>query len=334
MLLCLLLAPASTIVAVREQDGRRWLRVGALRRLDDLRARYPRAHWRLTALIVGVVGALLVIFPFVDAHKRDVGSWGFASASYFDLYGRVAPWADCSKFTPPPGTAKLCINTPVAQRQGTEAWVSLGTSPAIAAYGSPEWFGPPPQKNENAQLRSFAIAAIEDQPLTYLEYVGRDLVRVVDPTFPTSPYKAIGNAAYGLTPEGLLNYYFDTSNFANVDTVITSYYHSPGLLAGNVDILKTWDRDTRIEGPVMVLVLILALLAPVLARGLPRRFAILCGLVSLVLIVGPILVVDYDWRFMIPVFGPLTAGAAIGGFEVWRRMAPTFRKLRRSPQTS
>ena len=334
MLLCLLLAPASTIVAVRDQkSGRRRHRPGALRRLDGLRVRYPLACWRLTALVVGVVGALLVIFPFIHAHKEDTGTWGFASTSYFDLYGRVAPWANCSKFTPPPGTAKLCIHTPVSQRQGTEAWEFLGSSPAVAAYGSPEWFGPPPQKDENTQLRSFAIAAIEGQPFTYLEYVGRDLLRVVDPTFSTSPYKAIGNAGYGQTPEGLLNYYFNTSNFADVDAIITGYYQSPGLLAGNVDILKTWDRDRRIEGPVMVLILILALLAPILARGLPRRFAILCGLVSLVLIVGPILVIDYDWRFMIPVFGPLTAGAAIGGFEVWRRMAPAVKKLRRAPQT-
>ncbi len=59
--------------------------------------------------------------------------------------------------------------------------------------------------------------------MTYLEYVGRDLVRVVDPTFSTSPYKAIGNAAYGDTPATLLNYYFDTSNFGNI---ITSYYPS------------------------------------------------------------------------------------------------------------
>jgi hypothetical protein len=329
-LLCLLLAPA-TAIAARNQSGSmrgcRWGRSGG----DGLRARHPLAHWRLTALLVGVVGALLVIFPFVYAHKHDTGSWGFASTSYFDLYGRVAPWADCSKFTPPPGTAKLCIHTPVSQRQGTEAWVFLGSSPAVAAYGSPEWFGAPPQKRENAQLRSFAVAAIEGQPFTYLEYVGRDLLRVVDPTFPTSPYKAIGNAGYGQTPEGLLNYYFDTSNFGNVDAIITSYYHSPGLLAGDVDILKTWDRATRIEGPVMVLILILALLAPILASGLMRRFAVLCGLVSVVLIVGPILVVDYDWRFMIPVFGPLTAGAAIGGFEVWRRAALLLQRVRSGP---
>ncbi len=67
----------------------------------------------------------------------------------------------------------------------------------------------------------------------------------------------------------------------------------------------------------MVLVLILAGLAPILAMGEVRRVALLLGCVAVVLIVGPILVLDYDWRFMIPVFGPLSAVAAIGGFELY-----------------
>lgn len=298
-------------------------------RLRRLRKQHPVAAWRLGAVLAGVVGAVLVIFPFMYAHKQDTGrGYGFASASDFDLYGRVAPWAECSKFTPPRGTEKLCIHMPVSERQGVNAWEFVGSSPAVQVYGIPEWFGPPPQKEENNQLRSFAIAAIEGQPLTYLHYVGRELVRVIDPTFPSSPYKKIGNAGYGETPEGLLNYYFNTSNLANIELIINSYYHSPGVLEGNVDILKSWDRDTRIEGPLMVVVLILALLAPILARGGNRRLAILFGLVSALLILGPILVTQYDWRYMVPVFGPLTATAAIGGYEVWRRLRRVVRKSR------
>lgn len=326
MLACLLLVPAKTLAERAAASAGRPARSTRLAGLRRLRASHPVVGWRVGALLAGVVGSLVVIFPFVYAHKRDTDSYGFASTSYFDLYGRVAPWAECSKFTPPRGTAKLCVDVPPSQRQGAEAWEFLAGSPAVAAYGPPEWFGPKPKRDENSQLRSFAIAAIEGQPLTYLHYVGRDLVRVVDPTFPTSPYKNIGNAAYGETPEGLLDYYFNTSNLVNVEPIINSYYDSPGVLEGNVDVLKSWDRDTRIEGPLMALVLVLALLAPLLARDGPRRLAILCATVSAVLIVAPILVLQYDWRFMIPAFGPLTAGAAIGGFEVWRRIAARARR--------
>jgi hypothetical protein len=320
MLACLMLAPARTPAASVGADSGRAAGAARLAGLRRLQRAHPAAGWRLGALLAAVVGSLIVIVPFMYAHKRDTGSWGFASKSDFDLYARVAPWAECSKFTPPAGTAKLCIHTPVSQRQGVDAWEFTGSSPAVAAYGSPEWFGPPPQKDENSQLRSFAIAAIEGQPLTYLHYVSRELVRVVDPTFPSSPFKNIGNAGYGETPEGLLNYYFNTSNLANVEAIITSYYHSPGVLAGNVDVLKSWDRDTRIEGPLMAVILLFALLAPFLARDGPRRLAILCAIVSAVLILGPIVVTQYDWRYMIPVFGPLCAGAAIGLYEAWRRL--------------
>ena len=66
-----------------------------------------------------------------------------------------------------------------------------------------------PKPGENAKLRSFAEAAILGQPLEYLEYVGRDLVRIVDPSFPSSPYGNTGPAAvgYGNTPQSLTAYY-------------------------------------------------------------------------------------------------------------------------------
>jgi hypothetical protein len=273
-------------------------------------------QWRATTFAAGVAASLLVILPFLYAHKQDTGSWGFTSAGYLQLYGRVASWADCTKFTPPVGTAKLCVNTPVSQRLGPGVYQYSLQGPVYRAY---QYRTP---KEENGQLKAFALAAIRAQPLTYLEFVGRDLVRVVDPTFPSSPYTGIGNRAYGYTPDGNLSFYFDTSRLAGVERIVNSYYHSPGLLAGNVDILKSWDRDTRLEGPAMAIVLILALCAPLLASGITRRAAILYAVASAVLIVGPIVVFEYDWRYVVPAFGSLTAGAAIGAYEVWRRLRP------------
>jgi hypothetical protein len=289
----------------------------------------PRAaaRIRVAVLAAGVAGAAAVIVPFGYDHKVETGSWGFASTSAFQLYGRVAPWADCSKFTPPKGTAKLCIHTPVSQRRGSQEWLFTRASPAVVAYGTPDSNTHPPS-DENSHLESFAWAAITGQPLTYLHYVSRDLVRVVDPSFPSSPYSGIGNSLAGLTPDEMRNSMFNTDRLLPNAQVVTSYYDSPTLVAGDVQLIKTWDRDTRLEGPAMVLVLLLALLAPILARGLPRRLALLCAIYAAVLIVGPILTLEYDWRFMIPAFGPLTAGAAIGGFEVVTRLVHVARAAR------
>jgi hypothetical protein len=154
-------------------------------------------------------------------------------------------------------------------------------------------------------------------------------VRLIDPSFSASPYARIGNDGYDYGPEQDLDWYFGVNrNLAGVMRIVNSYYKPSQLFTRNVAFFKDYDRDTRIEGPVMAVLLILALLAPVLARGLPRRLAILCTATSAVLVVGPILVLDYDWRFVVPALGALTASAVIGAYELWRRAATLVPRAR------
>jgi hypothetical protein len=319
-LLCLCLGPAREVavsgpdeVAVSAPDEGRTSGFHALR---QFRSVHPVLTRRTTTLVAGILSAALAIVPFLDAHNVVSGGWDFTSEGNLQLYGRVAPFADCSKFTPPPGTAKLCIHTPVSERPGSQVWEFGTTAPPFRAYG----FKPP--KDANSQLQAFALAAIEGQPLSYLEYVGRAMVRLVDPSYSASPYKRIGNDGYDYGPEQDLDWYFGVNrNLGGVMQVVNGYYKPSQLFVSNVAFFKAYDRATRIEGPVMAVLLVLALLAPVLARGLPRRLAILCTATSAVLLVGPILVLDYDWRFVVPALGALTASGAIGAYELWKRAA-------------
>ena len=57
------------------------------------------------------------------------------SNSAWNLYGRVAPWADCTKFTPPTGTARLCERTPPSQRHNGKAG-----SKGYSKYRSSEYY--------------------------------------------------------------------------------------------------------------------------------------------------------------------------------------------------
>lgn len=318
-LACLLFTPRTPSSAARPGAlGRR----GAAGRVVATLRRHRLATTRALRVALALLAALATIVPFAAAHHSQTGSWGFTSNGYLDLYARVAPWANCTKFTPPKGTAVLCPTTPVSQRPGNNDWEFTGISPAVTLWGAPEWFGPKPPKDENGKLKSFAVAAIEGQPLTYLEWVGRDLVRIVDPSFTTSPYPAIGNNGYGFTPEQQLDYYTDLSNIGNIDNIVASYYHTVGGKYGNVKPLVEWERATRLEGPVMAAALLLALLAPLLATGLSRRIAITCGLFTLVLLAAPVFAAHYEYRFVVPAFGVLTAASAIGGYELWRRIQP------------
>ncbi|HEX3391762.1 MAG TPA: hypothetical protein VHS55_04305 [Solirubrobacteraceae bacterium] len=292
------------------------LAVGALLLADGAWSR------RLLRSGLVVVAAAVPIGGYLRAHEQAVGYGGFTGAGYFDLYARVAPFADCSKFHPPAGTANLCIHIPRSQRPGHDAWEFTAVSPAVQFFGEPDETAPKP--GENSKLRSFAVAAILGQPLEYLEYVGRDLVRIVDPSFPSSPYGRLGPASggYGNPPQGLTDYYFNTANLYAVNQILAAYYPGDGEIHRSVTFLLDYERDTRIEGPFMALLLLLAFAAPLLTTGSKRRAALLFLSTSVALLVSPIFLSEYDYRFTIPAFGPLAATAAIGAWAAWGRIWP------------
>jgi hypothetical protein len=328
VLVGLCLVPASELLARVTAELRHGKRFASALRLDGVLTRHPVLRWRAGALLAGLLGTVLLTTPYLVVHDASTGDFSFDSIGNLDLYGRVAPWADCSKFTPPAGTANLCISQPVSQRLGSQWWMFGSQSPVMRVYGMAVHPG------ENAKLQAFAVAAIEGEPFTYLKYVGRDLVRVVDPSFSESPNPAIGNSGASYSPQQNIDWYFNPSVTAGVETIVPSYYRGSKLHKGDVSLLKDWERGTRLEGPAMVFVLLLALLAPILTTGLPRRLAILFVLASCALIVGPILVVDYDYRYVISALGPLTAAASLGAFGLWRRVAGSGRRNRSSTDAS
>jgi len=284
---------------------------------------------RVVRGLVMLLFACSIPLAYLVAHDNATGTFDFTSDGYFDLYGRVGPFADCHKWRPPAGTAFLCPQTPVDQRLGTSYWEFEPGSPAIERYGAPE-FGPPVKPGENEALKRFSLAAIKGQPLDYLTWVGRDLVRIVDPSFSTSPYGKHGvrDGLYGESPEGLLDYYFVTTNDYQLHIDVAEEYPGDGYVQRSMTFLEEYERATRIEGPAMALLLALTLLAPFLTRGPERRAALLFGGTAVLLLVLPILVSQYDYRFTIPAFGPLAASAAIGTAALWDRRGRFARALR------
>jgi hypothetical protein len=291
-----------------------------------------RGAWRarVVCLVLALLAAAVPIGWYLQAHEQSQGYGGFTGAGYMDLYARVAPFAECSKFHPPVGTGRLCIHVPRSRRPGHDVWEFTAVSPAVRAFGGPDETVPKP--GENAKLRAFAVAAILGEPLRYLEYVGRDLVRIVDPSFPSSPYGSQPPAGegWGSTPQQLSDYYFSSYDAAGLAPILAAYYPGDGTIHKNIGFLLDYERDTRIKGPLMALLLLLAFAAPCLASGPARRATVFFLLTAFVLLAGPVFVSEYDYRFTIPAFGPLAATAAIGAWGIVNRMR--IHRQARQPQ--
>jgi hypothetical protein len=223
------------------------------------------------------------------------------------MYGRVAPFADCSKFTPPPGTQPMCETTPRGARpltfQYTFNWYY---SPAIRILSNPHYATP----DETSQVAAFVWTVIVNQPLDYAEEVGAGLLRYVAP----ESFKGYGGGPsyHDLVHENILfNRLFQVEGrkLAKKHYVDADRFTGARWLIGP---LRTYESATRIQGPVFVLLALLALAAPLLARGPTRSAALLFLLAALVLMVTPVATVEFSARTAIPGFGALAAAAGLG----------------------
>src|SRR5581483_5405388 len=79
------------------------------------------ARVRLAGVCCVVSG--LVLVGYAAAQGEATGTFGLSRFSGWPLYARVAPIADCRRFTPPKGTAALCERTPTDQRFGPDFYL-------------------------------------------------------------------------------------------------------------------------------------------------------------------------------------------------------------------
>jgi hypothetical protein len=276
-----------------------------------------------------LIAGLGTVAVYTEWHYLASGQGGLVAGDGWDLYGRVAPFADCSKFTPPAGTRSLCEAKPPARRplSQTGVWYVFNrSSPAVRSIGPSE---DTPVPGAMARLQRFSLAAIEGQPLDYLRDVAQDAVRLIDPS-----YRSRNN----LTPSVLMNALFTRRK----PTGSIAYWQRrayPGdpLRHGRAGPFRRWEKLTRITGVPFVLLLVLSLLAPWSLRGDARSETRLIVGTALILLLFPLFVRGYEYRFVIPLLGPFVLGASLGGWGLaqrLRRLSATSQSSRRSPSTS
>ncbi len=261
---------------------------------------------------VALAVALAVIGVYAGWRSLAADQPGtLTSNNAWNLYGRVAPWADCTKFTPPPGTKGLCETTPPSQRGyvSGEVYIFGGESPAQELYGPPYAVSTVPHAME--RLQEWSEAAILAQPLDYLHAVWRDTLRLFSPNAPS----------YGdLSADAMVAFLlYGPDRHSGANSFVESwqselYPHDPPPHRGAIGPFKTWEAMTRTVNLWMALLLALCLVGPWVLRGRARAGMILFGATALLLLFFPILTKGYDYRFVIPAQAPLAAAAALAAW--------------------
>lgn len=227
-----------------------------------------------------ICAGLLLAYAF--AQQNQTGVFGLTRFSGWPLYARVATFADCAKFTPPPGTRGLCQTLPPSKRPSGWTYDWTSESPARRL------FGPPPAGG--GKLAAFARAAIVAQPGDYLSAVASDFALYF------WPYRFTGAAQYSLDQPS-------PSITAMNLRYVRAYWGPVGVhvRASIARVLERWRGIVRIHPWMLALGAVLGLLGMVLTTDrVSREGVALLWATALALLLASVAVDFYDFRLGVP----------------------------------
>ena len=319
-----LLALALYLLArsIRDPRPRRWLVAGGIALAGTVLVRsiseplpIVAAIWAAVALpgmgsrrlknaAAVLLPAIAVVGLYLVIAKPIAGGHSGLNEDSAALYGRVGQFADCSKFTPPPGTRVLCVNTPDSERAGPFYWTWNPASPLRSKFGFVNYFDGKKQQ----ELKEFAVEAILHQPVEYAIAAGRDFVHFFVPWPVPRPES-------GIEERGMS---FATVDPPYVETLATEYREAytgvdrPVPSNGAKDIFGGYQSLFRVNGLLLLLMIVLGACGCFLGPAARRSAAALFLICGMVLLVVPPMFFTYDQRYALPSTNIFAAAAALG----------------------
>jgi hypothetical protein len=299
---------------------------------------------------VAPVGAYAAWF-----HQRT-GHYGTSLSAGFYLWGRVSSFADCARIKPTGDEAKVCPTTPLVDRTppGNFVWH------APQVHQDMDFIGGPVSYQGNQLLTQFAEHAVEAQPLDYAKTVFFNTMmsfgfpRIAYPGAGTTYYYSFHvhyvTAKYNLLPPNNPDHEWIPGGTAYQDWL--SYgRQAPGVVHKVFALpIAVYQRVVFTYGPLLALIFLVGLggllsvsasrrrgadpgswrrparalrsvrLSSVRVHWAPRGTTMLPWVTGVALLVTPIAVADFDYRYLLPAipFACLAAGLAFAP----RRVAP------------
>jgi hypothetical protein len=306
--------------------------------------------WKtLRAWLVAVTFAVASLVPvggYMAWFHQRTGSYGPTMSTGFYLWGRVSSFADCARIKPTGDEALVCPTTPLTRRTppGNFVWHAPQTHKNLDALGGPV------SERGNKLLTQFAEHAVEAQPLDYLKTVFLNTMlsfgfpRIAYPGAGTTYYYDFHvhykTSTYDLLPPDNPKHEWIAGGTAYQDWL--SYGgQAPGAVhkVAAAPIL-VYQRIVFTYGPLLALIFLVGLggllrvtasrrpgadpgswrrparaarsVQPgsVRVRWAPRGTTMLPWVSAVALLVFPIAIADFDYRYLIPAipFACLAAG--------------------------
>ena len=275
-------------------------------------------NWRAwLAAAVMAAGCAVPVLAYAAWFGSWNGSWSLSRADGFYLWGRVSSFAECPVIKPPADELAICPSGPPSSR----------TPPGDYVWHAPQVHripGGPVSAANDALLRDFAIRAVEAQPLGYLHAVLGGLALSVE--WPRHPYPDAGTVYYyyfHLTPQAIpAHHSWIPGGTAYSDAVQYGHAIPSRVVRPFAILIDGYERVFYTYGPLFGLIMLTGLGGVIRiqrVRGRPPRLAwspragsMLPWVTAVVLLVFPIAVADFDYRYLLPVlpFACLAAGLA------------------------
>ncbi|GGP90659.1 hypothetical protein GCM10010140_20450 [Streptosporangium pseudovulgare] len=268
-----------------------------------------RAGWRPLAALV--LAGTLPLAAYAGWYRAHHGAFALSGADGVALWARTMTFADCSVIDPPADEARLCPNGTVVDAASEYVWAPGASLNRL----------PGDRFSHNALARSFALRAVAAQPLDYLREVAKD-TSLAFPWTPVPHPKRV-NAAFGFA---LGDWALPAQPL--IDQVRREY--DPGIrglysVRPYADFLVAYQYPAYLRGPMLAAIL----LAGAAGAVLRWRSVLLPWAVAVGLLVGPVAVLDFDHRYVLPVIPVACLAAALAVREAAEALRPVLRRVRR-----
>lgn len=222
------------------------------------------------------------------------------------LYGRVAPFADCSTDQIPYRERRFCPPQPLGQRPGSLWFENSPDSPARLGY--------PDGIASSGELSDFARRIIAAQPLDYVRAVAGSFAA----QFRLTRSQVAGEPS--IAPWIFARSVGERDRFSPNPELMVAVFGGPRVkmnvaLAG---LLHSYQRWVYVPGPVIGMCLLIALAGMWRARCASDRqmaIALLTGLAVFV-VIGAVATVDFAWRYFLPSLMLLPPAAALSAASI------------------